>query len=359
MMVDIENPQIQRSRPERPELEVSPTLTTVASAEGSPRGMKCTIEHQVTTKKSKGIGTNWSFLRGMSKPLAALVTTTVLASTGSVAWLFTKWLAIPGLEEQIHALEEQVHLLAHENNRYSYLNSQLNETSMEYQLLSIQLNDSTAELSHLNQQLSHSNAVFANLNAELHNENQEYASLNADLNATTQGLYGLNEDLMTVVSFLNETTSHLQYSFDALINHLADQIAINEVILLETLRNTYLQRIQSWDCSYQDYFLTEEFVQHRTHPIGDMLPEVLDYVDERLLAGLCLDNDNLELFLEDTVNSPESITSSELIQGVTRYAMLASDYYFPVATSFEGVDRDDWAIASYRCSNLERPFFWR
>ena len=380
MTNDIENPSTpkpSKSKSRDQSLEVSPTLTAATSfspSQESPRTI--TIDHQVSTHRSRSMSRG--FILGMSKPVFAMVAATVLATSGSAAWFFTDWLTIPGLKDQINALstevsrlEEQVnHLetqvdrlsteideLAHENDRYSMLNSQLNQTAEEYQLLNDQLNTSTQYLSQLNHELNHSNSVFSELNAHLSEQNSLYASLNSELNATQQELSAINQDLFTVVNFLNNTSSSLQRNLEAVVDFLADQIAVNRFLVLETLKNTYQQRVQNWDCGFRDFFLTEDFIQDGNSPIDRTLfPEVLDYINSRLLSGLCLDPEDFETYL-----GQDQITSNELVQRTSRYISLAMDYYFAGnvgAGDSLSIKPEEWSKADYQCSKLERPFAW-
>lgn len=355
-------------------IETSPTLTSATSySPESPRTI--TIEHQVSNRGNAGR----SFLLGMSKPIVAIVAAALLTTTGSTAWLFSEWLTIPGfidqisalttevgrledlvlrLENQVDRLSTEVDELANENERYSLLNAQLNQTAEEYRLLNEQLNVSTVYLSHLNEELNHSNALYEELNAQLSNENGVYASLNSELNETQKELTALNQDLYTVVSFLNNTSASLQRNLSAIVDFLADEISVRRFLVLETVKNTYRQRIDSWDCGYRDYFLTEDFIQDVNAPMDPAeVVEVLAYVDLQILSSLCLDKDNLEDYLVTHVG--ETITSNEMVQWVSRYLTLAMQHYF--SSNVEegtGIRPEEWADASYACSNLQQPFRW-
>ena len=313
---------------------------------------------------------------GMSRPAFALVAVIVLLSSGSAAWFFSQWLSIPGLKQEVARLEGQVSRLsrelddlAYENARYSMLNSQLNKTVEEYQSLNIQLNASTTRLESLNSQLNQSNGVFAELNSQLSSQNQVYSTLNFQLNQTKQQLAAINQDLIAVVGFLNDTSNNLQKSLEYVVDYLSDQIAVNRFLVLETLKNTFQQRSQNWDCGFRDYFRTETFVQDVTTSINNdnstMLADVLDYIDNRLLADFCLDISDMSTYLG--ANMPANVTdlgeltSDELLQGITRYVSLAMDYYFAnnhAASGNDGISPEDWAKAAYQCRNLVRPFRW-
>ncbi|CAB9524920.1 expressed unknown protein [Seminavis robusta] len=380
-MIDIENPSTPPTKAklsrDGPPLSPSHTATTFPS-DGSPPTV--TIDHKVS-RSSRGVG--GSLLLGMSKPVFALVAATVLATSGSAAWFFSEWLSIPGLKEQVSALEvevtrletqvvrlehqvsrlsQEVDDLAFENDRYSMLNAQLNETAQEYQILNNQLNASTTRLESLNEQLGHSNGLFAELNAELSNQNQVYSSLNLELNQTQLELSALNDDLLSVVTFLNETSTNLQGNLESIVDFLAGQIDVNRFLVLETLENTYQQRTQSWDCGFRDFFLTEPFIQDPTVSIGSTeLPSVLDFIESRLLTDLCLDLDDMQLYLQQTSGKTDlsDLTSNELIQGTSRYVTLVMEYYFGGNYGDDGgVSPEEWGEASYQCQNLQLPFLW-
>ena len=391
-MIDEENPSTPspaKRNGKRLGQVPSPASTMASSAGASPRS-NITIDHQVTTNtNSRGSATR-GVLLGMSKPVFALVAATVLATSGSAAWFFTEWLSIPGLKDQIHALEtevnrlesqvnrlegqvdrlsEEVDFLAHENDRFSDLNTQLNHTTHEYQQLNGQLNASTLQLSTLNDELNYSNTVFAELNAQLSTQNQAYAEMNSQLNQTQQELSALNQDLVSIVSFLNDTSSNLQRNFGSLLDFLAEKIGVNRFLVLEATKNTYLQRIQNWDCGYRDYFFTHNFVRNGNLPIQDDgtnnttdVSDVLAYVDDQLLSSVCLNRTDLEFYLATTVSSLGTITSNELIQGVSRYVTLAMEYDFPGLKATGGgedsIRSEEWEEAAYQCSNLARPFLW-
>ena len=333
----------------------------------------------------------------MSKPVFALVAAIVLATTGSAAWFFTEWLTIPGLKDQISALEsevtrlegqvtrlegqvdrlsEEVGFLAVENDRFNALNSQLNQTTQEYQQLNGQLNASTFQLSSINEELNFSNRVFAELNAQLSSENEAYADMNSQLNQTQHELSELNQDLLSIVSFLNATSSSLQKNFEGMLDFLAEQIDVNRFLVLEATRNTYQQRIQNWDCGYRDYFATYDFVRNGDTAIQEnnggknqttLLSDVFEYVEHQLLVSLCVTLDDLQAYLASTAvqSRLDSITSNELIQGISRYTALLMEYYFPAGTALRdntdeaGLRSEEWEDATYQCVNLLRPFSWQ
>ena len=393
--MDEENPSTTSAVKNKREKTVpsSPPSTLASSTTGNSPRSNITIDHQVTTNTNNRGSTARGFLLGMSKPVFALIAATVLATTGSAAWFFTEWLTIPGLKDQITALQievtrlegqvtrlegqvdrlsEEVSFLAVENDRFNALNSQLNQTAQEYQHLNEQLSVSTFQLSSLNEELNSSNSVFAELNAQLSSENEAYAGMNSKLNQTQHELSELNQDLLSIVSFLNTTSNNLQSNFESMLDFLAEQIDVHRFLVLEATRNTYQQRIQNWDCGYRDYFSTYTFVRNGNAVIqGDsgnqtsptILSDVFEYVENQLLSSLCVTQDDLQDYLLTTVQSLDSITSNELIQGISRYTIMVMEYYFPDSTALRdsdgaGIRSDEWEDAAYRCANLMRPFVW-
>jgi archaellum component FlaC len=381
-MVDMENPADafpKRTKSEkhgRTPPPLSPTSTILSMEDTSPRTI--TIGHQVLSNNNhRHSARSATFLLGMSKPVFAMVAATLFATTGSAAWLVSRWLTIPGLQGQIQELEtevnrlenqvdrlaEEVDVLALENGRYAQLNVQLNETAEDYRELNSQLNASTLRMESLNDQLNHSNSVFRQLNAQLILQNELYASMNAQLNDTV-------EDLQLVAGFSNETSTTLQQSFESITNYLAEQISVSRLLVLETLKNTYQQRMQNWDCGVRDYFAAERFLRDGALPINysneTTLPIVLGYIQDQLLSDLCLSRVDFESYLEGTYGVPDDITFNELLQGATRYATLAMRYYFPSSTSTSTGDSrsnspitaEEWAFASYQCASLPREYYW-
>jgi hypothetical protein len=124
--------------------------------------------------------------------------------------------------------------------------------------------------------------------------------------------------------------------------------------------------VQNWDCDYRDVFREESFGADFAAPIDlqSQLPEVLDYVEGRVLSGLCLDVTNFFTFLN--AEYPNGvITSNRLIRSVLLYSELAFDYYFPDQYAVEvqqesdsGIPLDAWVKATFQCQNLNDRFAW-
>jgi hypothetical protein len=164
-----------------------------------------------------------------------------------------------------------------------------------------------------------------------------------------------------LVAFLDETSMNIDESFDAFTEYLAGQIASYRVLVLETLENLYRQRASFWDCDFREYFLVETFAVNRNSPVGaSAYPEVIDYIEERVLSDLCLDTTDFELFLaSEYVGSPQVWDASfnQLQQAVGLYTDLAVQYYF--SSELTDVSPDAWAEAQYNCDNLSQEVRFR
>ena len=325
---------------------------------------------------------------------------------------------IKDLEKQVKLLSVEIDRLAVENDRYTKLNNELNQTVEEFRDLNQDLNSTVIELEAIKDDINATQLELVERVQELKTENEEYARLNAELNTTAAtlaqeveffetalnklvlenenlsnvtdalqvvtdeigniteaqnetltGLFNvvgslrsendrleaLNDNLTTVVSYLNDTSVGLGNTLQQITDFLASQIVANQVLVAETLENTYRQKVQAWDCDYRDTFRDEAFGQNYTVVISDV-STVMDYVDQRILSELCLDKEDFEDYV--SVRYPEGLTSFRLVQGVGNYTSAALDYYFPESGEV-GVTPQEWNTASYNCENLETDYSWR
>ena len=321
---------------------------------------------------------------------------------------------VKALQEQIDLLEAQNSRLADQLDEYSDLNDRLNATVIELQEQNVILTENNDRYEELNGELSDSIQDLQEQNELLEEQVEIYTGLNQQLNATAQDLedqvdrleeqvndltdqndrleelvdsfteetdrlQALSEvlqdnvdrlegriselasendrlqtvvtDLQTVVSFLDETTDALDQTFDDVAAFLAEQINTNRMITMETLQNTYQQRLSNWDCALKDQFATESFAEDGDVAIpSNRYQEVIDYVEERVLSELCLDTNDFEQYLDDRYGG-QDITINRMVSGVQRYTMTALDYYFPESGEV-GLSPFDWADATYQCDNL-------
>jgi len=375
------------------------------------------FEHKVTSDTSRRRSAG--LLLGMTKPALAIVGMLILGTGTAAAF---GWFQIPGLSTQIEELEAQVaalsgeiNRLSAENDRYEHLNKELNQTVAEFRDLNNDLNATVTELEGISDGLNITKIELFKRVQELTAENEKYSDMNQELNNTavrlaqevdffeaaiaklvlengalanlTEGLEGLttelgtltneqnktlfgiydvlygltsennrleslNKDLVRIVGFLNETSLGLDDSLQQVTDFLTDQIAANQVLALASLENTFRQRVLSWDCAYRDYFREQAFGQDFNVLITNVTG-VVDYVDERVLSELCLDKVEFEEYLRQEY--PEGLNSFRLMRGVDDYTTKALDYYFPEVNE-TGIAPEAWAEASYDCQKLQSSF---
>lgn len=319
------------------------------------------------------------------------------------------------LEAQVKLLSGEIDRLASENDRYANLNGELNRTVNEFRDMNEDLSATVFELEEISDELNTTNLELVERVDDLAAENRNYAELNQELNITAtrlgrevgffeaaieqlilengalsnltesiQGvaeqlgdltadqnetlteLYGvlnglttennrlesLNSDLVSIVTFLNETSLGLGNSLDQVAGFLSAQIVANQVLVSESLENTYRQRVQNWDCDYRDHFRGQPFGNDYDVTIGDLIP-VINYANERVLSELCLDSSDFELYLMRQY--PEGVSSFRFISALTIYTAEALDFYFPEQEE-QGISPEEWANASYKCQNLQTKF---
>jgi len=168
-------------------------------------------------------------------------------------------------------------------------------------------------------------------------------------------LEALNEDITGVVGFLNETSLGFETSLEVVAKVLADQIVANQALVLETLENTYRQRINDWDCEYRDKFREFDWGTNYALPITD-LDSVITYLDDRIFNEVCWDASNFVEFLNAEYPNLD-ITSYRVVRSVIVYSDRALDYYFPESGEV-GLTAKEWSDASYSCENLASTYVW-
>jgi len=327
---------------EIPTLGPNPTMSTLQnddSFEAPSNNTTLTIEHKTAASTSHGSAKMFGWITKRTLAIAALF----LLSSGGCAFFFSQWLEIPGLEDQITKLEgvtselqTQVDRLEEQNEAFALTNDKLNKTAQRYEELNDELHQNNLRL----------NDTISGLEGQvgvLSNENDRYERL--------------NQDLASIVTFLNETAVAMDATAEALVDFVAQQIDVYRILVVESIHNTYRQRIATWDCDFYNVFRANEFARNFTMPIGaEMFPLVMDYVDERVLTELCLDREDLELQLKTLVGQNRSLASisiDQLIAGIQVYTEAAIDYYFPDADDEPGgLTPLDWATAGYSCEGL-------
>lgn len=264
------------------------------------------------------------------------------------------------LNDQIGDLTDQNEALATQNGILAGLNEGLNATSQELEEQVGELSDEVDRLSGENSRLEENiNNLEAGLttlgeiNEQLEGNVENLIFENNRLQNRTEQLEKANDELETIVSFLDETTEDLDGTVDALTEYLSGQIKTYRQVAVETLQNTYIQRVHLWDCGYRDQFADEPFAFDGTLEIPkDKLDEVITFVKDKVLDELCLSEPDFEEYLRATFQDDPLFTSNHLISGVSSYSTLALNYYFPDEDDVRGLSQEDWADAGFDCSGL-------
>lgn len=87
-------------------------------------------------------------------------------------------------------------------------------------------------------------------------------------------------------------------------------------------------------------------------------PDVIEYLEERVLSEVCVDTADFELFLETEYVQqgqipPFNVTTNEMKRAVQLYTRSALTHYFPNSDlPGDGPDDADWASADYNCDLL-------
>jgi uncharacterized coiled-coil DUF342 family protein len=249
------------------------------------------------------------------------------------------------LNESLFGINKELNLtvadLSNQVDDLEVVNDELTKTTNTLWTSIGRLSNETATLSMMNEEL---NFAVTDLRNEVTNLTGEVDRLNR-----------ITANLATLVPFLNETASSIDQSLDNVTDFLAKQIDTNRMLVMETLENLYRQRTSSWDCDFREFFLTEPFVSNRTASIGtESYQDVIDYIDDRILSDLCLDNADFEAFLGNFVNAAQLSDASfyQLQQAVGEYTDLAIQYYFTPGFASNSITLSEWAEANYDCKNL-------
>jgi myosin heavy subunit len=265
------------------------------------------------------------------------------------------------LNETNQELSQQVENLTTQNENYAQLNENLNSTALYFSAEVDVLKDTISQLILENDALANLTGALESIKDRLSDitveQNETLIELRSTLESFTaenDRLQDLNSDLLTIVGFLNETSVGIDDSLSEITGFLSSQIAANGALVIESLENTYRQRVATWDCDYRDVFREQAFGSDFNAPITER-ETVLSYVDDRVLSELCLDRDDFDRYLSSTF--PEGLTSYRLARAVVEYTSEALDYYFPEENEV-GLSRTEWSDASYACKNIESTFRW-
>mmetsp|Transcript_14909 Transcript_14909/g.22765 ORF Transcript_14909/g.22765 Transcript_14909/m.22765 type:complete len:560 (+) Transcript_14909:214-1893(+) len=235
-------------------------------------------------------------------------------------------------------LNQTVLSLGEEVNALDQLNDQLYERNTELWIFVNRLANETAELSLMNSQL---NSTVLEFQTEI-----------VDMTNEIDRLDNLTQNLGTMVSFLNETSLSIDSSMDTFVDGVANQITSSRVMAMGSLENFYRQRRSVWNCDFREYFFLEPFVSvDRDAPIGEAsYPEVLEYLQDKVLDDMCLDATNFEVYLTEYIDSeiPSDVSFNQLQRAVGSYTDEAMQYYF----ESDSIQPATWAEANFKCDNL-------
>ena len=398
----------------------SPRSPTFSDREYPSPTHTLSIEHNFNNSGGGSSGArSLGLILGMAKPTLIVVSLILLMTTGAAAYFLTGWLGVPSLKNQIDALQNQVGRLQAENDRYAQLNARLNTSIAEFTYQNNRLNMTANRLEVINEELNATNLAFEDRIQELTQQNADFEASNMELNATAlrlteevnrfqrsiadlvlknaelagltnnltnltgslstiaqdqnatvaalaitltdltsqnSQLQNLNNELTSITSFLNTTSVGLGSSLEQVTQFLASQITADRVLVLNTLQNTYLQRVANWDCEYQVIFRSNAFGSNFSLDIPDSdVASVMTYIDGRVLSELCLSQDDFQKYMFS--NFPTGFSSNNLIAGVQLYTTAALDYYFPTSGQV-GLTAQDWVNASFDCANLPNKFVY-
>jgi len=264
------------------------------------------------------------------------------------------------------------------NLQYEQQNLQLQSINLDFQASNnrlnstiFQLNQKVDVLEDIEQNLTITVDKYQLRNQELTSEVDSLSNITLDLNGRVVDLnvqvvllqeendnYAqLNRDLGTIVSFLNDTSLGFQQTFESLSSSLATQITTRRNLLVEDLHLKYSTNALHWDCDVDSRFRLRDFAKDDTLPIGsEYYDEVIQYLDEELLGEVCINTEDLELFLSSNVlpvnATLESISLVDLKSGVSKYTGDVFNYYFPDEGEEGGLSEQDWSEADYDCEKL-------
>jgi uncharacterized coiled-coil DUF342 family protein len=254
-------------------------------------------------------------------------------------------------------------------NIYVTLNDILNTTALRLEQEVDRLARTNEDLVDTNTNLWQAIDVLSNETSALsgRNEylNQTVQNLNAEvviLSTEIDRLHILTSNLGSVVRFLNETAASIDQNFDEFAAYLASQTDYYRFLVVNTLELLHLQQISNWDCDFRSFFATESFANNRSQPIGvSRYAEVMAYVDNHILTGLCLSKLDFEEYLDSEVVKsgvfpPANVSVNELTRAVNMYSTLALQFYFPPSMPNGGdgfgLTPMEWSDASYQCEKL-------
>ena len=262
------------------------------------------------------------------------------------------------LQARIDELVAQNGDLAEQNEIFAGINQDLNATTLELEgqidRLEGEVDDLTNQTSYLESvvdDLQNETTTLQDTNGQLEDLIEKLETEVDRLENKTEEFSNLNNGLSTIASFLNETAGEFDENYEDLTVHLAEQIEAYRAVAVETLHNTYIQRVSLWDCAYREHFGDHDFASDGGLEIpDDMFGEVMDYINERVLKELCLTKNDFDHYLSEYFDDP-IFTSNHFVSGINAYSLLALNYYFPDSGEV-GLSAEDWSIAGFSCERL-------
>eukprot|EP00537_Pseudo-nitzschia_pungens_P005990 CAMPEP_0172361158 /NCGR_PEP_ID=MMETSP1060-20121228/5034_1 /TAXON_ID=37318 /ORGANISM="Pseudo-nitzschia pungens, Strain cf. cingulata" /LENGTH=897 /DNA_ID=CAMNT_0013083337 /DNA_START=156 /DNA_END=2849 /DNA_ORIENTATION=- len=338
------------------------------------------------------------------------------------------------LETTTGELSQKVQELSARNNEYAKLNAGLEATVQ-------QLVAEAASIKTALEGLEKEHALLSNTTASLRELAIQFSDATNDTNDTLQlltrtlegfvaendRLESLNGDLFAGLTYLNVTLALGQgqqqaqhASLTQLVATLGDQVRTQQLLTKIQLEISYRQLLSGWDCDLESAFggsptivdtITETSSTNHQNQQDSLLvisKELADYIDDRVLSKMCLDEmdfldylyatqplvvvekeEDAEEVIDGNTNTNSgsvaylySIEYDQFVRGLVLYTERAMAYYFPPDQGGAGVDAsasatvvangngnvngdrnglrlDDWIDAGFRCQTLESPFVWK
>ena len=253
--------------------------------------------------------------------------------------------------------------LQEENDQYELNNRNLNKTiqNLDYQIVNllqteIELRASILEYQGTNEQLQFEIAELEAVRESLNNSVLDLNVAVDNFKAENDRMVEINRELNTILSFINSTFEDTEQTYEELISALDETIIQSRVLAEEGLKNRMRTEANGWECGLSIAFGMEPFIEDTTLPIGsDSYPFVIDYIESKVLADLCIDTANFEFFLSKEILEESSEVSdasvSDLTLGLNFISNQAFQYYFMGMKG--GLTDEDWILANYDCDNLQ------
>jgi len=253
--------------------------------------------------------------------------------------------------------------LKEENEIYAFNNQILNATVqnldeqiIELQRTEVELRSSVEEYQAANHQLKHQLSELEELRDNLNDTVMDLSVSIDNFKAENDRMLEINKELNTVLSFINATFEDTEQTYEELISALDETIIQSRVLAEEGLKNRMKTEANGWECGLSIAFGSEAFIQDTNLPIGsENYVFVIDYIESKVLADLCIDTTNFEFFVTNEILGDGLVVSdasiTDLTLGLNVLANRAFQHYFP--TDNNGLADEDWVLANYDCENLK------